>query len=317
MNNVLDYRGYRFFQSSYDQDEGGTILSVNHDMLGTVVSYIGYFLLALGMIMVFFTSKTRFAFLNKQLNKVKGKVALFLLGVLFSVNLNADTNIDSLLISNTINSDHIKNFEKLLVQDNGGRIKPVNTVCSEFLRKVSRKDNIIDQNATQVVVGMMKNPKLWSNVSMIKISHDKLKLLLQTEENRVSFRTFFTEDGDYILKDEVDRVNSKAPINRDKYDKDVLTVDERVNICFTIYNGDIFRFFPLANDSNNTWFTARENSFFSGKDSLFVTNIMYMYMNALDRAFVDGNWVTCDSVVFLDFKTYMENKLCPKIIKLN
>ena len=71
MNNVLDYRGYRFFQSSYDQDEGGTILSVNHDMLGTVVSYIGYFLLALGMIMVFFTSKTRFAFLNKQLNKVK------------------------------------------------------------------------------------------------------------------------------------------------------------------------------------------------------------------------------------------------------
>ena len=318
MNNVLDYRGYRFFQSSYDQDEGGTILSVNHDMLGTVVSYIGYFLLALGMIMVFFTSKTRFAFLNKQLNKVKGKVALFLLGVLFSVNLNADTNIDSLLISNTINSDHIKNFEKLLVQDNGGRIKPVNTVCSEFLRKVSRKDNIIDQNATQVVVGMMKNPKLWSNVPMIKISHEKLKLLLQTEENRVSFRTFFTEDGDYILKDEVDRVNSKAPINRDKYDKDVLTVDERVNICFTIYNGDIFRFFPLANDSNNTWFTARENSFFSGKDSLFVTNIMYMYMNALDRAFVDGNWVTCDSVVsyISRFQNIYGKQVMPKDYKV-
>ena len=318
MNNVLDYRGYRFFQSSYDQDEGGTILSVNHDMLGTVVSYIGYFLLALGMIMVFFTSKTRFAFLNKQLNKVKGKVALFLLGVLFSVNLNADTNIDSLLISNTINSDHIKNFEKLLVQDNGGRIKPVNTVCSEFLRKVSRKDNIIDQNATQVVVGMMKNPKLWSNVPMIKISHEKLKLLLQTEENRVSFRTFFTEDGDYILKDEVDRVNSKAPINRDKYDKDILTVDERVNICFTIYNGDIFRFFPLANDSNNTWFTARENSFFSGKDSLFVTNIIYMYMNALDRAFVDDNWVTCDSVVsyISRFQNIYGKQVMPKNYKV-
>ncbi len=30
MNNVLDY-GYRFFQSSYDQDEQGTILSVNKD----------------------------------------------------------------------------------------------------------------------------------------------------------------------------------------------------------------------------------------------------------------------------------------------
>ena len=44
MNTVLDYRGYRFFQSSYDQDELGTILSVNHDLLGTLVSYLGYFL---------------------------------------------------------------------------------------------------------------------------------------------------------------------------------------------------------------------------------------------------------------------------------
>ncbi|MCK4874743.1 MAG: cytochrome c biogenesis protein ResB, partial [Sulfurimonas sp.] len=31
MNNVLDYGGYLFFQSSYDKDEKGTILSVNHD----------------------------------------------------------------------------------------------------------------------------------------------------------------------------------------------------------------------------------------------------------------------------------------------
>ena len=297
MNNVLDYRGYRFFQSSYDQDEKGTILSVNHDMLGTIVSYIGYFLLALGMVMVFFTSQTRFAFLNKRLNKIKQKTVLIFIGFFVSFNMNAEENIDSLLTSNTISTDHIKKFEKLLVQDNGGRIKPVNTVCSEFLRKVSRKDNIAGQSASQVVLGMMKNPKLWSNVPMIKVSHEKLKLLIQKEESRVSFRTFFTNEGDYILKDEVERVNSKAPINRSKYDKDVLTVDERINICFTIYNGDIFRFFPLANDSNNTWFTSGQNSFFSGKDSLFVTNIMFMYMNALDRAINDNNWVTCDSVV--------------------
>ena len=318
MNNVLDYRGYRFFQSSYDQDEKGTILSVNHDMLGTIVSYLGYLLLALGMVMVFFTSKTRFAFLNKQLNKIKTKTILFFVGLFCSFSLSAENNLDSLLISNKINDDHIKNFEKLLVQDNGGRIKPVNTVCSEFLRKVSRKDNIKNQNASQVVLGMMKNPKLWSNVPMIKISHEKLKLFLQTDENRVSFRTFFTDEGDYILKDEVQRVNSKAPIDRDKYDKDIITVDERINICFTIYNGDIFRFFPLANDQNNTWYTARENSFFSNKDSLFVTNIMLMYMNALDRAINDNNWATCDSVVsyISKFQNRYGNDVMPKNYKV-
>ena len=318
MNTVLDYRGYRFFQSSYDQDELGTILSVNHDLLGTLVSYLGYFLLALGMIMVFFTSKTRFAFLNKQLNKIKSKAALLTAALFLSINVTADTNLDSLLNANTINVEHIKNFEKLLIQDNGGRIKPVNTICSEFLRKIARKNKIAEQNPTQIVVGMMKNPKLWSNVPMIKISHDKLKLLLQTEESRVSFRTFFSEDGDYILKDEVDRVNSKAPIDRDKYDKDIITVDERINICFTIYNGDIFRFFPLANDSNNTWYTARENSFFSNKDSLFVTNIMLMYMNSLNRALVDNNWATCDSVVsyISKFQIRYGEKIIPKDYKI-
>ena len=319
MNNVLDYRGYRFFQSSYDQDEKGTILSVNHDMLGTIVSYIGYFLLALGMVMVFFTSQTRFAFLNKRLNKIKQKTVLIFIGFFVSFNMNAEENIDSLLISNTISTDHIEKFEKLLVQDNGGRIKPVNTVCSEFLRKVSRKDNIAGQSASQVVLGMMKNPKLWSNVPMIKVSHEKLKLLIQKEESRISFRTFFTDEGDYILKDEVERVNSKAPINRSKYDKDILTVDERINICFTIYNGDIFRFFPLANDSNNTWFTSGQNSFFSGKDSLFVTNIMFMYMNALDRAINDSNWVTCDSVVsyISRFQNIYGKQVMPEDYKLD
>ncbi|MDC1063672.1 cytochrome c biogenesis protein CcsA [Flavobacteriales bacterium] len=318
MNTVLDYRGYRFFQSSYDQDELGTILSVNHDLLGTLVSYLGYFLLALGMITVFFTSKTRFAFLNKQLNKIKSKVALLTAALFLSINVTADTNLDSLLNANIINVEHIKNFEKLLIQDNGGRIKPVNTICSEFLRKIARKNKIAEQNPTQIVVGMMKNPKLWSNVPMIKISHDKLKLLLQTEESRVSFRTFFSEDGDYILKDEVDRVNSKVPIDRDKYDKDIITVDERINICFTIYNGDIFRFFPLANDSNNTWYTASDNSFFSNKDSLFVTNIMLMYMNSLNRALTDNNWATCDSVVsyISKFQIRYGEKIIPKDYKV-
>jgi hypothetical protein len=52
MNNVMDYRGYRFFQASYFPDETGTILSVNADKWGTNVTYFGYFLLFTGM---FFT----------------------------------------------------------------------------------------------------------------------------------------------------------------------------------------------------------------------------------------------------------------------
>jgi len=318
MNNVLDYKGYRFFQSSYDKDEKGTVLSVNHDMVGTIVSYFGYFLLALGMIMVFFTSETRFSYLSRQLNKIKGKITILLFGCFSFIASGTEYNSDSIILAHTINYEHVKNFESLLIQDNGGRIKPINTVCSEYLRKISRKDKIGNQSSTQVILGMMKNPKIWSDVPMIKVSHEKLKLLLKTTESRVAFRSFFNKDGDYILKDEVEKVNAKAPINRGKYDKDIISVDERINICFTIYNGDIFRLFPLANDSNNTWYTARESSFFSNKDSLFVSNIMLMYMNSLDRAIIDNNWSTCDSVVsyISKFQNRYGNQVMPQAYKV-
>ena len=64
MNNVLQHGGFRLFQSSYDKDEKGTILSVNHDWWGTLITYIGYALMTLGMILVFLTKKTRFNSFN-------------------------------------------------------------------------------------------------------------------------------------------------------------------------------------------------------------------------------------------------------------
>ena len=297
MNNVLDYRGYRFFQSSYDQDEKGTILSVNHDRWGTYISYLGYFLLSLGMILVFFSNKTRFSFLSRKLNKLKKKLILTLLILFSSLNYLSAENLDSLINSNEISSKHIKVFETLLVQDNGGRVKPVNTLFSEYLRKISRKNIIVDQSASQVILGMMNNPIIWSKVPMIKISHDKLKQFLNTKESRVPFKIFFDQEGNYVLKEEVEIAYSKKPIDRGKYEKDIITVDERVNICFTIYNGGILRFFPLPNDSNSTWFSSANSQVFSSNDSLFVSNIMKMYFTSLNSAINDSDWATCDSVV--------------------
>ena len=54
MNHVLDHKGYRFFQASFNPDEKGTILSVNHDQWGTWITYTGYMLLYLSMIGIFF-----------------------------------------------------------------------------------------------------------------------------------------------------------------------------------------------------------------------------------------------------------------------
>ncbi len=53
MNHPLTHRGNKHFQSSYDPDRGGTVLSVNHDP-GKWPTYLGYAMISLGFIMVFF-----------------------------------------------------------------------------------------------------------------------------------------------------------------------------------------------------------------------------------------------------------------------
>ncbi len=73
MNHVMDYRGYRFFQSGYDPDEGGTRLSVNYDSLGTNISYFGYLMMGVGMIMSLIFSNGRFRQLNRKLKKSREK----------------------------------------------------------------------------------------------------------------------------------------------------------------------------------------------------------------------------------------------------
>lgn len=89
MNHVLNHEGYRFFQSSFDPDRKGTILSVNHDFWGTLLTYIGYFFLFGGMFVIFFWKGTHFWKLNQMLKNVSKKKAATLLLILLTLNFNA------------------------------------------------------------------------------------------------------------------------------------------------------------------------------------------------------------------------------------
>lgn len=71
MNHVLDHKGYRFFQASFMSGERGTVLSVNHDFWGTTITYIGYTLLYIGMILILFVKGSRFKELAAKLKKIK------------------------------------------------------------------------------------------------------------------------------------------------------------------------------------------------------------------------------------------------------
>jgi hypothetical protein len=139
MNNILKHRGYRFYQSSYDLDEKGTILSLNRDGLGTFVTYLGYLLMALGMILSLLNKNSRFRYLTTPSVRATKILLPLVLGLfIFSNRVCGQDNLsDKVQKLPVIEKQHAEEFGKLLVQDNGGRIEPINTLASEVLRKVS------------------------------------------------------------------------------------------------------------------------------------------------------------------------------------
>ncbi len=319
MNNILNYGGYRFFQSSYDKDEKGTILSVNHDGLGTTVTYFGYFIMAAGLVFNFFSRNSRFRKLAKMSSELKKKSALAALLLLLGLGLTAQhqATINPLNIS----ADHAKKFGKLIVQDQDGRMKPVNTLSSELLRKIYRKDNFDGLTSDQVFLGMMTNPVYWQDVPMIKVTDSDLKKLLGVNGKYASFNDFVDREmGFYKLTEQVNEAYNKKPVERNSFDKDVMKVDERVNIFYMAVSGDFLTAFPVPGHPNNKWHTA-ENPYetFDSTDAQFVGNILPVYYGSVLDAMSTNNWSQADSSLGY-LKTFQDRygkEVMPSTMKSN
>ncbi|MCB0409616.1 MAG: c-type cytochrome biogenesis protein CcsB, partial [Flavobacteriales bacterium] len=302
MNHVLDYDGYRFFQSSYDQDELGTVLSVNHDFWGTTITYVGYFLLFLGMILTLLTKNSRFNTLRRKIKEIRTKrEMLTILVVLFTFSLTQAQEHSHNHQEDTsyvyIDAKHADKFGHLLVQDQGGRIKPINTMASEVLRKVTRKEKFNNMEASQVLLSMMYNPRYWQQIPLIKVNHPDLEKKLGAENHYAPFINFFDENLRYIIQQDAEVANRKKPAERDKYDKEVISVDERANICFMVFEGSMLRVFPMANDENNTWYAARDYQQFNTADSVFVKSIIPYYFSVINESFETKDWSVADSIL--------------------
>ena len=282
MNHILNYQGYRFFQSSYDPDEKGTILSVNHDFWGTTVTYIGYFLMALGMIVSLLLPKGRFRTLSRKFAKIRVKAMILVLFLLSGNFLFATAENTAPPV---IPENQAAPFSTLLVQSHNGRIKPVHTFANELLRKMTGKTRFKDQTPEQVILGMLVYPGKWQEVPMIKITHEGyhgLQKFLGTPEKYTSFQALIDPVAGYKLSDAVQQAYAKSPAQRNRFDKEVIKVDEVVNIAYMIYQGSLFRLFPVRGDLNHTWISPDQaDQYLQGEEALFVKGILSMYLSAL------------------------------------
>ncbi len=299
MNNILNYKGFRFFQSSYDTDERGTILSVNHDSMGTTVTYIGYFLMTLGMLLSLFNKNSRFRKLASSGNNSKGTLAsVSILMMVISMALPASLNAQSVAgAHDVLSNSQAAELSSILVQDQGGRIKPLQSMTSDVLRKVVKKESVDGLNSVQVVMGMYFYPEHWQRVPMIKVTNEEIRKKLGIRDKFASYIDFFdlAAMGQYKLSTIVQEAYQKKPGLRTKLDQEIMKVDERLNVCYMVYSGSMLRIFPAKNDPNNKWYGPAE---FPGKpskeDSLFVSGVLGLYVNTLSQT---GNEATSTEIL--------------------
>ncbi len=296
MNHVLNHRGFRFFQSSYDPDEKGTILSVNHDEWGTKVSYLGYLLMSIGMFFAIFSNHTRFAglgkIINKNAKKIKAGAVILLLPLLLTSQLAVAQHGKHLSVNELkpVDKQEAKAFGELVVLSQDGRIKPVNTLSSEILRKITKKANFEGLTPDQVLLGMVSDPISWQQVPMIKIRfgiarNTELQHILGVDGDYASYLDFIDmKTGKYKLGSYVQEAYNKKPIHRGLFDKDIMKVDEKLNICYMIYTGDMLRLLPNPADAYKPWFsTASSITGLPAKDSVMVAQILPTYFNTIKQ----------------------------------
>lgn len=279
MNNILKYKGFRFYQSSYDPDEKGTILSVNHDPVGMNVTYTGYSLLFIFIILSLLNNKSVFKSINAGYwsSSLRKKVPFILFFIVFTgfVNINAQKLIPD--------KRSAEEFGQILVQDQKGRTKPLFTLSNDILRKVARENSLDGLTPMQVFLGVYLDFEKWKDVPLIRISNRELQRKLGISGNMAAFSDIVDiSRGIYKLSDDVNRVYSLPPGERNKYDKEIIKADERINIVYMIYTGRFLKIFPRK-DGQHDW-EFPENALKTAvnkEDSLYLENVIPMFADAI------------------------------------
>ena len=312
MNNVLDYKGYRFFQSSYsiEGENESTVLSVNHDWWGTWITYWGYGLMMLGFFLGIFTKGSRFRFLLKKSNETRQKrenlkTIILIIGLSIS-GLSFGQNHDqhSKLIDDTtfvpIDIAHADEFSKLSLQNTfDNRYTPIHTFALNFLKKVNRQTTYNGLTPTQVFIGLHTDFKYWFNQPFIYVTGDSTEALLGTVENhRAKMSDFYSNKGLYKLATNMDIALSKDASRRSVFEKNIIKTDERFNIMRGVVMGYYLKIFPIKGDPSNVWYApASDLSILKTGDSTFVSGIMSWYIQSVNYATKSGDWTEANQVL--------------------
>lgn len=292
MNHILKYRGWRFFQTSYDQDEKGTVLTASRDVIGTPITYFAYFLSIVAMLASLFLPGT---FFRKQLKRIGTSAAVLIL-VFASLGTQAQ-NIDA---TKVVPAKQAQKFGELVVQDHRGRMKTVNTLNKEFMRKIYGREVLGALSADQVVLSMVTFPEYWSSVDLLRIKNSELRQQLGFSNERVPLNSFFTSGGTYMLSKPINQVFMKPAKAQSKTDKALIELDDKINIWHGFLTREALVIFPSEQAENNKWYNPNSawTQASSSEDSLYLNHIFDMYVSQIQEGMQSGDFGAADEYLY-------------------
>lgn len=344
MNHVVDYGGFRFFQSSYDWSEEEnktagldpdiTILSVNHDILGTLVTYLGYLLLAIGLLGTLFNPSSRFVDIRKKAIKIRNKrKAVFTIMISFlilsanSQDLGSDS-LEKAYKYQPIPEEQADSMGILLVQTYDGRIEPTHTLAYDIFHKISKENDFttsdnISVNPMQIFIDMILDKPYWLEEKIIFIKRGTgVADSLGVEGKFASVKDFFNPDGTEKLKDLVQISFAKKDVEKNVFDKEVIKANERMNIVLQTMNGAFLKIFPISGDLDNKWVDWMDPYAEQPIDTLdqhlaniSLSRLFRSYIIDLAEAKKTNNYETAQSL--LNFIKAYQIKIAPKELLLN
>ncbi len=241
MNHIAQLHGYRFYQSGYDDDGEGTHLAVSHDPWGIGITYMGYAMLFISLIMSIFSKQTKIRSLYRRATRTLPLLILFL--------LPHGTHAESLpKVADKALADSIGQLYVLY----NNRICPVNTLATDFVTKLSGKSSWNGLSANQVFTGWMFYFTEWENAKIIRIKDGYTRRLLGIEGQWASFSDFWNEYNEYKLTKPLQEEYTSSATS--SHIKGLREADEKFNLVRMFYSGELLKIFPYPNsDGQLQW----------------------------------------------------------------
>lgn len=238
MNRVATIKGYRFYQLSYDEDLRGTRLLVRYDPWGRLVSFTGYGLLFLALLLNLVLPHGGLRHAWRRAQRL-GAMTLLLLPTFSPMRAaQPGTAIDA---PRTLPEAQAEAFGRLHVS-HGGRIASMRTLSQDFLRKLCGRPDWDGYSAEQVVVGWILYPEDWNRQPIVQVKSRALRQALHLPAE-ASFSDFFSPG--YRLGPLLSVGEGNDPA-RAGLRQAALDVDDCLQLVYDLRRGALLKLFPVG-----------------------------------------------------------------------